>query len=118
MVDADGRVFGALVGQAAGESFQENVVQAATEHMRKAALQVALPEENRVHRRGVFSAATVGISFGGGQTARFQLSTYYFSLLTFTPGTQESAPQQSEHGGIPRSSRDGRLHQPCSIHRP
>ena len=97
LVDAKGRVFGALAGRPQGAAdWDENVHQPACSTFEKAATTCNFEHHaGELPRRGPFPALDAGVSHGGGQLVRPQIYSSLFAIdLCFiaSPNLYQQAP--------------------------
>ncbi|KAJ7436227.1 hypothetical protein FB451DRAFT_1061888 [Mycena latifolia] len=80
LVDAHGRIFAVLVGQPR-DSMWAAAVNEAYRHITLEGAAAAFPREMRKHRRGLFAALSVGLSYGKGQSIPSRLSNQKYGAL-------------------------------------
>ncbi|KAJ7080733.1 hypothetical protein B0H15DRAFT_953337 [Mycena belliarum] len=80
IVDSRGRVFAVLAGQPWGEDWAA-AVEAAYQDITAEGLNAAFPAHMCSHRRGLFAAVNVGLSYGKGQTVPSILRSPYQAML-------------------------------------
>jgi hypothetical protein len=80
IVDADGVVIGVLGAMPQDEDWGE-VCRRAESALDDARGKLFVPEKDRVHRRGAFSAFRMGLSHGGGQGVCFYCGILYLISL-------------------------------------
>ncbi|KAJ6593719.1 hypothetical protein B0H19DRAFT_920130, partial [Mycena capillaripes] len=79
LVDVHGRVFAVLVGQPRGDEYAASVA-AAYNIITHEGIAARFPASMRKHRRGLYAAVSVGLSYGQGQAAPSWLHTDYDNL--------------------------------------
>ncbi|KAF7300327.1 hypothetical protein HMN09_00916000 [Mycena chlorophos] len=80
LVDSEGRVFAVLAGRPKGATYDAHVHRAFCLMVAAAAARAAAKTAVQTHRRGFYTAITVGISYGQGQTEPCSLQSEYPEL--------------------------------------
>ncbi|KAJ7816822.1 hypothetical protein B0H13DRAFT_2217964 [Mycena leptocephala] len=88
LVDVHGRVFAVLVGQPRGNKYAASVA-AAYDTITREGMAARFPAPMYKHRRGLFAAINVGISYGKGQSVPSWLQTPYDDLANRLLGNRD-----------------------------
>jgi hypothetical protein len=88
LVDVHGRVFAVLVGQPRGNKYAASVA-AAYDIITREGMAARFPAPMYKHRRGLFAAINVGISYGTGQSVPSWLQTPYDDLANRLLGNRD-----------------------------
>ncbi|KAJ7642974.1 hypothetical protein DFH06DRAFT_999373 [Mycena polygramma] len=80
LIDSKGRIIAVLAGQPCNDEYRV-AVQRAFHLIRDAGAEARFPASMRKHRRGLFAAINVGLSYGKGQTTPCWLNTKEYTGL-------------------------------------
>jgi hypothetical protein len=81
LVDSKGRIFAVLAGQPDTPSYKASVAAAFQEIMNEGTA-AQFPPDMRKHRRGLFAAINVGLTYGPGQTVPTWLLPGNYAAMT------------------------------------